>query len=162
MWVQDRPLSQYSTRLTPETHSLKLAYVLKLTLRSTWGSVSLVTNFSRNQMDGIIIWMDDSTQPRPRPRTFQQACHILVASWYWHYLTGVFFPNWVFVVAVQKRQITEPEKVLVEAFSLVLFSDTYGAQTKGIDDFMHSVIHALNRSAVCRCHCLSYSLNKDD
>lgn len=66
------------------------------------------------------------------------------------------------MVAVQKRQIIEPEKVLVEAFSLVLFSGTYGAQTKGIDDFMYSVINALGMSTVCRCHCLSYSLNKDD
>lgn len=48
------------------------------------------------------------------------------------------------MVAVQKPQIIEPGKVLVEAFSIVLFFFvTYGAQTKETDDFMSSVVQTV-------------------
>lgn len=44
------------------------------------------------------------------------------------------------MVAVQKPQIIDPGKMLVEASSIVSFSVTYGAQTKETDDFMSSVV----------------------
>ena len=43
------------------------------------------------------------------------------------------------MVAVQKPPIVDPGKVLAEASSIVQFSVTYGAQTKGTDDFMSPV-----------------------
>lgn len=70
-----------------------------------------------------------------------------------------FFKTESFVFAVQKRRIIEPEKVLVEGFSVVLFSVAYGAQTKGLDAFIYSVIHALAWSSVWRDQCLSYCQN---
>lgn len=60
----------------------------------------------------------------------------------WYCLTGGFWLS-VVAVAVQKPQIIEPGKVLVEAFSIVTFFVTYGAQTKETDDFMSSVVQTV-------------------
>lgn len=70
-----------------------------------------------------------------------------------------FFLTESFVVAVQKRRIIEPKKVLGKGFSVVLFCVAYGAQTKGIDDLIYSVKHALGWSLVWGDQCLSHSQN---
>lgn len=44
------------------------------------------------------------------------------------------------MVTVQKPQIIEPRKFLVEVFLVVRCSVTYGVQTKENDDFMSSVV----------------------